>query len=164
MDLQKINLLYSALISYEWIFYCKSEKYTLKEELRIYEDKKGGPIINAGLLISFGYMVFVFATESKLYNDFILKSININDFEIEKGSHYSSGSIDEFIRRIRNSFAHSRVSLSGKYLILEDTRNKKTIDFRVKILAPKFGDFMNKILKNWNDFMKNVDMNGNKNL
>jgi hypothetical protein len=75
----------------------------------------------------------------------------------------SSDSNKSFIRRIRNSFAHSRLSLSGKYLILEDAPPQKDVNFRVKILTYKIGNFMNNILKNWNDFEMALKMNGNEN-
>ncbi|MDX1905015.1 MAG: HEPN family nuclease [Thermonemataceae bacterium] len=163
MNSQKKDILYSALLSYQWLFICKDEKFPLRKDLEKFETFKGGPIINAGVLISFAYMVLVFARESKLYNKFLIDNLNINDFQIELDELNSSTQTLDFIRRIRNSLAHANLLIDKTYIIFQDGKPNTKINFRVRILTSDFGNFMNNVLHNWNNFEKLLKLNNNEN-
>jgi hypothetical protein len=152
---QKDNLLYSMWISFNWLNVCKSEDYPLRNQLQEYESHAGGPIINAGTLIAYAYMVLVFAKESKMLNKFVLTHTNIKDFGIELDAQSSATDKAKFINRLRNSISHARIFIEEQSIVLEDgnyDKNKREYmtDFRVKIPTAKFGNFLNKILTMWN--------------
>ena len=157
---QKKDLLFSAHISFEWIFRFKEENFPLKNELLEYERMKGGPIINAGLLVSFAYLVLVFAKESDLINDSdIIENLTINDFEIVLDEKGSSNDKSKFLTRLRNAISHANVEIKDKNIILKDRIPNKDFDFEVRIKTKDFGNFMNSVLFNWNESEKIKQIN-----
>jgi len=120
-----------------------SKNEGFKEVLDEYEGIYKGKINNGATLLAFAYIALVFPKESDLLEN--ITDIEYTKFKLIQDEKRSFENLKEFLRRLRNSISHANIQIDDEeYFIFTDGRPR--INFKVKIKASDFGNFLVNLL------------------
>lgn len=131
------NLLTQAQISIGWLLEsAKNENASLTEYRRQNENCE---ILNPGILMAYAYIAFVYPKETAL-NAVDVNDLNFSKFTIEPDKTLKPKDI---VRRLRNSIAHGRFTVSpNAEITFEDNCRCGKDPFRARISCGDFGHFV----------------------
>lgn len=108
---------------------------------------------NIGSMLSTAYICFLYP-QQRQYEQLNFDKLDISKFNhlLEPKQTYNNKS---FLRRIRNSLSHAKFEINANNFIFYDGQN--TIDFKVTISIPEFGNFLNNFFHESKNQFFNLD-------
>lgn len=138
------NLVTQAQISISWLFESvQSKEPKISDYLQQFKMKNEGcDIINPGILMAFAYIAFVYPRETSLFDKIDVSRLDFSKFKFLE--NVGKLSPKDIVRRLRNSIAHGRYSITPDAKItLEDNCNCGKDPFKAEIICGDFGTFIN---------------------
>ncbi len=132
------NLVTQAQISISWLFQStKTNDQNVQGALKAFtEEHEGCDIINPGILMAYAYICFVYPRETAI------KSIDDKRLDFSK-FNITIGQNKDVLRRLRNSIAHGRFSISSDAKItFTDNRKDGKDPFCAEISCGDLGSFV----------------------
>ena len=131
------NLVTQAQISIGWLFRSAQDENKTLSEYR--NESENCEIINPGILMAYAYIVFVYPKETAL------EAVDVGCLDLSKFSIEPNGDLKpkDVVRRLRNSIAHGRFTVSSEAkIILEDNCKCGKDPFKATISCGDFGAFV----------------------